>query len=469
MPWGTTNLYVKSPTSVGFDTVHVPSRYDDLFSLPHGTNKRDRNEHEPANSIYDSPISQKSTRTLIVRRSGDYFVSWTLPLRMRPNKNRKRSALRSMIYVNGTRRKVGVGESSYIRNSNRHTESSCHLHTLLTDLSKGDRIHVRIVATAGEKVKNVFPDGQFSLYAERVPDTENVFSATARRTTRGKNLNQKAANLEWNARRVDEGFSHASNEHPEEISLKAIGDYLVFVNIPLKSSGSRRMNVKGSILLDGNRVDGGLFQQGYIRNDSGHRHASIHFAGWIRSTETDQTLTVRVQKEAESGTVTTGGRNATILIRPLPDQGVYAARGAKLTGENPNNWNPKQPEKIRWGVVRQIDDEVYDQIEDTASPTITVKQDGDYFLAINTALTNSGSRTNPELRVLVNGSPVPWATVQTHYIRKTDNHSDSSGAGAFLLPDLSKGDVISVDVQREASGGTVDDQAKALLTIWKKS
>ncbi len=471
LPWGETNLNVPTPAPVEFSSIYGSGEGKVLYSTERGPVGATDPENGNRTGIYKPAIQQESIRKLIVNRPGDYFVAWTLPVK-RLDGESVRSAVRTTVFVNGVRRRVGVGESSYIRLNSGHEESSCHLHVLLTGLSKGDAIRIKIQRTAGTEKLKIHPDGKFALYAERVPSSESVFSATATRSTDGKNLNAKPAALLWTGDRVDDGFSRNPDRSPEQVKIEREGDYLVFVNVPLKAERGQRTSVGGELLLDGERVDGGVFRQGYIRGKDGHQRASIHFAGLVRTTESGQTLSVRVGREAdegEEGAVSTGDRKATLLIRPLPDEGIYAGAATTVTGSQPEDWNPKNARKIRWSTDRRIDDEVYEHDPDETPETVTVREDGDYLVTLNTALTSSNGRVNPELRVLVNGSPVPGATAQTHYIRSNSNHSGSSAAGTFLLPDLTEGDTISVRVKREAGGGTVTAEEKALLTIWRKS
>ncbi len=467
MPPSSPVLKVTSPSPVIFSTVYSTSGTSGLFSFHQEANRNQRGTGESDHGIYDAPLEQHSIREVVIHRPGDYFLSWTLPLK-RTDRVRRRSAVRSSVFVNGIRKKVGVGDSSYIRMKSGHNQSSCHLNTVLHDLSGGDRIQIRIHQTTSPPEKRLkhLVDGSFSLYLERVPRSVPVFSGTATRTTRGKNFNRAPAPLQWIGNRVDGPFEHNRKDHPENVTIRRSGLYLVCVNIPLQGN-NERTNIKGKIRLDGEPVKGRIFQQGYIRKKNGHRNSSIHYTGFVRTTHSDETLTVTVEREANGGTVTTGGRNATLFIRPLPEKHVFTSTAETVTGNHPENWNPKKRREVKWTDVDQKADSLFKHSTDEDPEQITIRRPGDYLFVFNAAWSGNRPRVNPELRVLVNGTPVSGATSQTGYIRGSNGHSDASEAGIIFLPNRSPGDTVSLQIQQEASSGPLQNRTRAQLLMWK--
>ena len=99
---------------------------------------------------------------------------------------------------------------------------------------------------------------------------------------------------------------------------------------------------------------------------------------------------------------------------------------------------------------------------------ITINESGDYLLAYNDSLTSALQRSNPIIRVQVNGIDVSGAETKTHYNRTTSGHNESSGTINFLLRNLAAGDIVSLSSEQEDLAGTVNDNDDAILFLQKK-
>jgi hypothetical protein len=110
------------------------------------------------------------------------------------------------------------------------------------------------------------------------------------------------------------------------------------VNVPLQGNVARA-GVGLSLLLgdpeDGDWAIGGLAQQGYIRNASGHNKASIHFSGVVNTAEANTDLTIYLEQRAAAGDVTLGGKLASIFIEKISTDGP--------TASGPTSRQPKSP------------------------------------------------------------------------------------------------------------------------------
>lgn len=434
------------------------------------------NTTTPAATIWDTQFFDNSyfsfssgdpTR-LVIETDGDYLVGFTVPLE-KTTTNNNRTRVDSEIYVNGSKADYGNGRSSFIRAASNHTESSNHLHVLLTDLTAGDYIEV----FNSQSTNRGWPmgvSGQTCLFARYIDDSLDVaFSATSTTTTGGTNFNPSSSEeIEWTPDRNDAGFTH-SGSTPEDVVIDTNGPYLVMVNVPLTGTVNRAAP-KGTIRLDGSPVTGGVMSQGYIRNTQGgdiDTESSIHWVGVVEVTTAPQTLSVAMQAEANGGTVTTGGEQASLTVLKLPDEGVYYGRGNDTT--QGSDWNDSTPGFVRWTNDDIIDTAVYTHSTSTNPETITVEEDGNYVVAYNSHLTTTADRENPRVQVFVDGSLASGAETKTHYIRDSSSHTEATSSLMFLLLDVLAGQTIQVQVSREADSGTVDDTSDATFMIWKQA
>ncbi len=411
---------------------------------------------------------------LTVKQDGDYFLALTIPFQSAL----LRSAVRSEVYVNGTVVPGTVAESSYIRNSSAHSESSDHLAVLLDGLSANDYIEVKVLQ--GGILGTVTVSSIATLYVEYVEPEKVIFSGTATETTgpTPANLNESTAYpLKWTHSVNESGYTHSNSANPEDIILDSAGYYLVFVNLPLSNADYNiRFNVKAVIELDGATVPGGEAKQGYIRAYSGHQESSVHWSGLVYAASAGSTLRVKTQREASSGTVTTGtGRSASLYIEKVePAAFVFSGSGTALSGGS--DWNPLPAQDILWTTTGIIDSDTYTHSTGANSQNVVITQAGDYLLVYNDALGFTGApdsfiRMNPTIQVHLDGTTVTGAETKTHYVRNysTEGNYESSGSLVFYLRSVTSGQVVTVTAGQEGETGTMDDSHAALLTLIRKN
>lgn len=447
-----------------------------LENLDNNLNQNTLNALSFSQSSYDSDYfsheNSQDGHQITIKQDGDYLLALTIPME-RTDTISTRTTLQTEIHINGQKADVGVGRSSYIRLGSYHSESSDHLHVLLENLSTGDIIEVYVKGITNE-VGNDHPiiaSGHFSLYLEYMENSENIFSATAEQTTAPNNpedLNQDTAHsLKWTHTRSNSSYEHHNLNNAHQITLKDTGMYMVLVNIPLYST-SQRANIKGEILLNGIEVTGGQFQQGYIRNADNHRQSSIHWAGLINNTQSDSILTVDVQRQANSGTVTTDSEKATLFVQKINTTGLFYSSSNSLSSGT--DWNPSSPTPLEWNQDFALDPTCYNHDTTTESSEITIKKPGDYLLLYNGGFESVSSlRPNNKITINVNGIPYSGAETKTNYIRNENDHTQSSACLMILLEDLSAQDIITVTTQQEANNPTVTTTCDSILILTKKS
>ena len=428
--------------------------------------------HSSYDTDYYSHNPSIDGHQIIIQQDGDYLLALSIP-HERTDTTSTRTALQTEIHINGQKADVGVGRSSYIRLDSGHSESSDHLHVLLENLTAGDIIEVYVKGITNELGNDhpIIASGCFSLYLEYMDNSENIFSATAEQTTAPsspQNLNQDTSySLEWIHNRLNSSYQHDNSNNAHQITLKESGMYMVLVNIPLYSS-SQRANIKGQILLNGNEVTGGQFQQGYIRNANNHRQSSIHWVGLINNTQQDSILTIDVQREANSGSVTTDSEKATVFIQKINTTSLlYSSSDSLISG---TDWNPSNPIPLEWSQDYAIDTASYHHDATSESSEITIKKAGDYLLLYNGGFQSTTSlRPNNKITINVNGAPYLGAETKSNYIRNANDHTQSSTCLMILLEDLSAQDIITVTTEQEANNPSVTTTCDSILVLTKKS
>lgn len=393
---------------------------------------------------------------LVVKQDGDYLIAATLPV-IGGSGDRPTPAIE--VYVNGAPVPGSISQCAYVRNASNHNESSDHVHVLAPGLKAGDVIELKVFKVAGITVPLTLQTT--SLYVERISADRVVFAATSAGPTDDPNLlrnftnGEVPAELPWTSVRKDAGFTHSDGQ--PLITLGAAGDYLVLINIPLEGA-VQRASVGLELLLNQNfSAPVGYAQQGYIRNDSGHTTASLHYAGVIRVSSANSTLMVQTLKRGgQDGTVTIQtDKVASIYIEKLAgSSGLFSSTATQVDNDTPDDWNPVDKAAIRWHAPVASDSSLYSHTADGTE--ITIRQPGDYLLIYNDYVEQVGTdRSNNRITVEVNGVPQPGAETKSHYIRDADGHQHSSGALVYLLEGLQANDVVTLSTQREAAGGAV--------------
>lgn len=428
-------------------------------------------------SDYDSTYFTHSTSSnnsqLTVNVAGDYLVAITLPVQ-RSDTNQTRTTIEADIRINGGKRNVGVGRSAFIRTTSSHSESSDHLYVLLRGLQAGDYIesYVANITTATDAVTI---SSRASMYVEYIDTAQTVYFGVGTTTTSGDNLNAAAtSSMKWyddpTYGRKDTGYTHSSGSSPENITLDAAGDYLVFVNIPHTGSVTNA-SIRGRIRLNGFIVPGGDFRQGYIDNTNGATASSIQWSGVVRATTTNTVLTVAMLADAETGTTTIGSDQASIFVQKLPSSDIFLARGTALSGGN--DWDVTPAQSVLWATQDIIDTSAYTHSTTSNSHQVTVDQSGDYLLAFNSNVINTANnaRSNEIISVLVNGAARAGGVTKTHFVRGNTGgvqHMRASGSFVYLLRDLAANDIVTITTIIEANSGTVTSVGNAMLALWRK-
>ena len=279
-------------------------------------------------------------------------------------------------------------------------------------------------------------------------------------------------NLVWTSTRQGSGYTHSDRD--AGITLKDDGNYMVYVNVPLKShfaSPYKRGSVGLTITLDDVIVQGARGQQGYIRNADDHLTSSIHFSGVINA-QAGQVLQVFTQQLAEAGKITVqANRTASIFIEKLGNHGLYSDSFTGTTaGRDLNPVNKTALAFVGGGTSLNIIDNTTYSNEGSNQESIVIKKTGSYLLSFNGTfeIIYNNTRTNPRVTVEVNGTEVPGVTSRAHYIRNDSGHNESSGSFVALL-DLFVDDVVTVSVQKAGQMGLVTSPEGGKISLQYKN
>jgi hypothetical protein len=411
-----------------------------------------------SNDIDSSAFSHTAnSHQITINRAGNYFAAYTLPF----SSTVQRAAIHSEIRVNGIPIPGTTSESSFIRAMSNHNESSNHVAVLLSNLSVGDIIDLTVQLGGEIGVVDMYDSG--SLYLEYIGSSRDIFSATATAGTSGTNFNQAAHSLQWTSDVKTGEFTHSNGSH--QITVATGGIYQLHLNVPLNSAGDRT-NIKAKVLVNGTMVDGGDAKQGYIRADSDHFDASVHWSGLIHGLSAGDIISISVEQEADPDPVTvqTGDAASIFIERIGANTGLFSARATALSGGN--DWSPAPSQTILWQTQNTIDSSVFSHSTTVNADEITINRSGDFLLMYNDSLSSTAQRASTRISVRLNGTEINGAQSMSHYIRNGSAHNESSTSIVFLLNNVSAGDIVSLTAVEEGLAATMDDVEDAILSIW---
>jgi len=414
--------------------------------------------------------------------SGDYLISLSLPIRdlTLSGVNNNRVCIEAGVFVNGIRKEVGTTRSSFLRGEgggDDHFYSSDNMVVLISDVQAGEYIEIKVRGD-GDTAESVGSGvDMFSLYIQCIPSSDAIFFANATQSTASsnpENLNQGTSNtfsydMEWNEIIKDTGFTHSDSSNPQSITINSAGYYYVSVLIPLeKIGGGSRTNVGGAVEIDGVTVTGGTFMQGYIRrNSEGNFKSSIQWAGLVKTTSSNQILSIGIGVWGATGVVETNGMNATLFVRKIEtgNTRMFYSTATQVSGSSPNDWNPDTTEYILWKTAIENDNAYYNHTADNQN--IAVKEDGYYLLTYNSPqLYTTGQREAPQFTIYVNGVAQDGSRTGSTYIRDAGGHEESTTSLAYLML-LNTSDNISIGVVKAMTNTNtlVDDNDEAIILL----
>lgn len=400
--------------------------------------------------------------------AGDYLVNVLLPI----DATVTRSNIRLDVYLDSALVQGGRSQSSYIRNGSNHTESSDHAHLMVPGVTANQILTIRVRQVANGGTVNI--TDQATVVVRKVDASAKVLNALASSTTGGANVNQATNSaLEWTragSDRYDASvYDHTSGS--EDIEFLEAGDYFVMVNVPFfdpNGNQGDRTSVRGNVRLNGTSV--GAFRQGYMRRANGHNESSIHWAGVVRGVSAADVLTVTLTRDSSvTDTVNLdSGQSASIYIEQIENDRRLDVSGSTINNLFPAQTNWNQVGRVEWTTQDIIDNALFGHDPMTNPESITLLQDGDYYVSYADDLGGGVQRANPVIELSINGAIEPGIACKSHYIRNSNSHVNASCSFVTLLEDLSAGDVIAINTRSEAATGSITATTPARMLIWKR-
>ncbi|MBY0310038.1 DUF2341 domain-containing protein [Patescibacteria group bacterium] len=126
--------------------------------------------------------------------------------------------------------------------------------------------------------------------------------------------------------------------------------------------------------------------------------------------------------------------------------GIGWFTGTRTVGSTNLN-NAASP--LQWS-TSTVDSYYFSHSTSTNSQTVTLRQSGDYFMAVTLPMTRTdgaASRSRVGVEVRVNGVAVPQGLGRSGFIRNANSHSESSSHAQFMLSGAQAGDEVTVQVQ----------------------
>lgn len=431
-------------------------------------------------SSYDKYFFTHSTSSeserLYVKQPGDYRLDLTLPLYRLSANSTPRIRVGAEVRVNGFVVEEGAARNGLIFTSSGNIGTKVNTSIVLKDLEEDD--YIEIYTYGLSTVNPIYPVGVFGragLRMEYLPPNVGVFSATTVGTTNPvNNINDATPYpFTWTETRQDSGFVHSDSVNPENIIISNPGTYLVTVSVPFSNDGvAYRVSPRGTVLLDGNTVPGGVFNEGFqgVSNGTVDPHSSNYWSGIVVSTTSNQVLSIITEQGATAGTTTiSDGLAGSLVIQKLPAEENIIILNTKNTTAG-TEWSRNLHNGNRawalWNTEVVKDTNVFTHSTSSNQDIITVDKSGSYLLMLNASF-NFASNGYPVLAVEVDGVEVDNIPIYNNLSNTSYNLWDTSSSLLYEL-NLTAGQEVAISTHRSQSGGNgyVTSKEAATLMLW---
>jgi hypothetical protein len=223
--------------------------------------------------------NSSSPEGITLNQNGSYLVFFNLPIHsILANGTNSRRSLKAVVYLDATPVSGMEAKQSYIRNDSNHADSSVHYFGMITGVTAGQVLTIRVQETAtGADNDLTFQTGdRASIYLEYIDDSSRIFSAEATELTGGTDWNPATAqDIEWDTvSAIDSSrFTHSTVSNPQNITLSQGGDFLLIYSDSMTAGGQRSANLI-QVKLNGAPISGALNATHYIRNQDTHTESS---------------------------------------------------------------------------------------------------------------------------------------------------------------------------------------------------
>ena len=264
-----------------------------------------------------------------------------------------------------------------------------------------------------------------------------------------------SANIRWSSSIFNnEFFAHSSLTDPDVLTVKRSGDYLMYLTLPLtiQSGCAARCSIKARVLVNGVEKTDALAHSSYLINASGFSDSSNHLVAYLQNLSVNDEIQVYVERVASgTGTVVSEGVQAYVEFL-YPSRDFFYATATATT--NSANLNQVTAYPMVWSRNKITSAFTWEPAE----PHNIVLTAGNYMVYVNIPMEVIGActtRHNVKVNVRLNGSLVSGGQGAQGFIDCAGNHLSSTVHWVGQLQGVTAGQILTVEVLREASTNTV--------------
>lgn len=295
-----------------------------------------------------------------------------------------------------------------------------------------------------------YKDLIYDTLTERVGSISAEFSGT-KTIDDSTDMNQGSLTLlKFDSHNYDPDYFTNDTSNPSRLIIKSAGDYWFSFIMPLHST-SARVNIEAQVFKNGIKQNVGVTQCSYIRSSTGHYDSSDHLTFFLKDLTGNDYIEIKVQGEANTGTVTVNDR-FTLFGSYVEDADVFYAIGNQTTGGTDFSTTSEYP--IKWN-TEVIAESGYTHDAINSPENITIDQSGIYLVSVNIPLYSTTARANVKGIVKLDGTKVTGGELKQGYIRATNNHDHASIHWTGIVNATSNNQVLTVTTQEEGASATV--------------
>lgn len=263
-----------------------------------------------------------TSQNVTLNAQADYLVFVNIPVEESTAVANSRG--RGRILLNGVMINGGEFKQDYISASNSHVSASMHWSGVVHSTTTNSSLSVAVQqATVSAAATMTVGSGQASIYVQKLPSTDVMFSrATTTTSATGNDWNTTGTStILWGADDLKDSatFSHTVGRATTTV-LKA-GDYfLVYNDSLLNTGGTARTAPRVTVYVNANPVSGALVSDHFARVAGGpvDTETSGSLVFFLRNLAVNDQITIRTVANTNGSTVVPDQNALLFLWRKVP-------------------------------------------------------------------------------------------------------------------------------------------------------
>ncbi|HAE11098.1 MAG TPA: hypothetical protein DCG39_05580, partial [Opitutae bacterium] len=262
--------------------------------------------------------------------------------------------------------------------------------------------------------------------------------------------------IKWSSADFDPSTFEHPTGNPTRLKFKAAGDYFISLTAPIvegpNGNNGKRSQQEFVIAKNGTVLDVGAARSTYIRHDSGHGESSGHTAVLLRGISANDYIEIKTKRVHNQNHHDTFLGLSTLYAEKIESSRTIFSGTATRTVAGTNlNGNSVSP--LQWTAGAK--DSGFTHSDSSNSQNVTLDAAGKYMVYVNVPLDGTVQRSSVKMMIKLNGTQVIGGQASQGYIRWGDAIRDASIHWAGLVTTTSANRVLTVDVGKDAAGGTV--------------